>query len=58
MCGSTSPGRYLIFLSVKFHMECIQIHIWGPFLDRVITIFVKYPWGPTRMNVTDISGLE
>ena len=30
---STNPGRYLIFLLIKFPFEWRQNHVWGPIFD-------------------------
>ena len=38
---STSTEKNLIFFPVKFHVECMQIHVWGPPGARVMTIFKK-----------------
>ena len=39
-----------IFL-VKFHVECIQNHVWGPPGARVMSIFVK-----TNILAKDVLG--
>ena len=39
--GLAGLGRYLIFLSVKFIVECTQHHVWGPLGARVMSIFVN-----------------
>ena len=44
--GYTSPGRYLIFSSVKTHLECTENHVWGPPGTRDMTMFVKHEFFP------------
>ena len=38
---STGPGKYRILSGVKFHVKCIQNHVWGPLEARVMSTFVK-----------------
>ena len=38
---ATGPRGYLIFCVVKFHMECISNHVWGPPGAGDMTILVK-----------------
>ena len=41
MCTCKGPGRYPICSGVKFHMECIQNHVWVPVGARVMSSFLK-----------------
>ena len=39
--ASTGPGRYLMFVLVKVHVECNQNHVWGSPGARVKSIIIE-----------------
>ena len=39
---STNPGRYLLVLIIKFHIECSKNHVCRPLGVRDMTTFVKH----------------
>ena len=56
---STGPGRYIIFSLIKFQVECIQNHVWGPLGVRVMTIFadLRGPLAGLSRTFADLRGL-
>ena len=48
---ASMPWEVSHFSGVKFHVECIQNHVWGHLGARVISIFVKtYMFGKVELG--------